>query len=53
MKGSASMGMFSGNSKDEPLHYGKVFNVRTNLATNYGMTAGYQTFYYHAGDKDF
>lgn len=46
------MGMFSGNSKDEPLHYGEVFGIWTNLATNYGMIAGYQTFYNHAGDKD-
>ncbi|WP_274309964.1 DUF3231 family protein [Solibacillus daqui] len=46
------MGMFSGNPKDEPLHYGEVFSIWTNLATNYGMIAGYQTFYNHAGDKD-
>ncbi|MFJ7953525.1 DUF3231 family protein [Lysinibacillus sp. NPDC096418] len=46
------MGMFSGNSKDEPLHYGEVFSIWTNLAANYGMIAGYQTFYNHAGDKD-
>ena len=44
--------MFSGNSKNEPLHYGEVFGIWTNLATNYGMIAGYQTFYNHAGDKD-
>ena len=46
------MGIFSGNSKDEPLHYGEVFNIWSNLAANYGMIAGYQTFYNHAGDKD-
>ncbi len=46
------MGILSGNSKDEPLHYGEVFSIWTNLAANYGMIAGYQTFYNHAGDKD-
>ncbi|MEG0440619.1 MAG: DUF3231 family protein, partial [Solibacillus sp.] len=44
------MGILSG--KDEPLHYGEVFSIWTNLAANYGMIAGYQTFYNHAGDKD-
>ncbi|MEO4054376.1 DUF3231 family protein [Solibacillus sp. CAU 1738] len=46
------MGILSGNPKDEPLHYGEVFGVWTNLATNYGMIAGYQTFYNHTGDED-
>ena len=46
------MGILSGNQKDEPLHYGEVFAIWTNLATDYGMIAGYQTFYNHAGDDD-
>ena len=46
------MGILSGNSKEEPLHYGEVFTIWTNLGTNYGMIAGYQTFYNHAGDQD-
>lgn len=46
------MGILSSNSKDEPLHYGEVFSIWSNLAANYGMIAGYQTFYNHAGDKD-
>ena len=46
------MGILSGNPKDEPLHYGEVFSVWTNLATNNGLIAGYQTFYNHAGDED-
>lgn len=46
------MGILGGNSKDEPLHYGEVFGVWTNLATNYGLIAGYQTFYNHTGDND-
>lgn len=52
MKGSVIMGILSGNPKDEPLHYGEVFNVWTTLGTNYGKIAGYQTFYNHAGDED-
>ncbi|EON71788.1 hypothetical protein H131_14933 [Lysinibacillus sphaericus OT4b.31] len=51
-EGSASMGILGGNPKDEPLHYGEVFSVWTNLATNNGLIAGYQTFYNHAGDED-
>ena len=46
------MGILSGNQKDEPLHYGEVFAIWTNLAGSYGMIAGYQTFYNHAGDDD-
>ncbi|CAM5245830.1 hypothetical protein LSPH24S_01269 [Lysinibacillus sphaericus] len=46
------MGILSGNPKDEPLHYGEVFSVWTNLAADYGLIAGYQTFYNHTGDED-
>lgn len=46
------LGILSGNQKDEPLHYGEVFAIWTNLAGGYGMIAGYQTFYNHAGDDD-
>ncbi|KAB0442710.1 DUF3231 family protein [Lysinibacillus fusiformis] len=46
------MGILGGNPKDEPLHYGEVFSVWTGLITDYGMIAGYQTFYNHAGDGD-
>lgn len=52
MKGSASMGILSGNPKDEPLHYGEVFNIWSNLAGNHGLVAGYQTFINHTGDED-
>ena len=52
MKGSEMMGILSGNPKDEPLHYGEVFGIWTNLAIDYGMIAGYQTFYNHTGDED-
>ncbi|WPK12097.1 DUF3231 family protein [Lysinibacillus louembei] len=46
------MGILSGNPKDEPLHYGEVFSIWSSLAADYGMIAGYQTFYNHAGDED-
>lgn len=46
------MGILSGNQKDEPMHYGEVFAAWTTLAGCYGMIAGYQTFYNHAGDQD-
>lgn len=46
------MGILTGNPKDEPLHYGEVFNIWTSLAAGYSMIAGYQTFYNHAGDHD-
>lgn len=46
------MGILTGNPKDEPLHYGEVFNIWTSLATGYSMIAGYQTFYNHAGDQE-
>ena len=46
------MGILGGAQKDEPLHYGEVYTIWTNLAGCYGMIAGYQTFYNHAGDQD-
>lgn len=51
-KGRVTMGILGGNPKDEPLHYGEVFDIWTHLITNYGKIAGYQTFYNHAGDED-
>lgn len=52
MKGRWSLGILSGNPKDEPLHYGEVFTVWSNLMVDYGMIAGFQTFYNHTGDVD-
>lgn len=46
------MGILSGNPKDEPLHYGEVYTLWTNIATNHGLIAAYQTFINHTGDKD-
>ncbi|MCK1996428.1 DUF3231 family protein [Psychrobacillus psychrodurans] len=46
------MGILSGNPKEEPLHYGEVFAIWTNLIMNNGLIAAYQTFYNHAGDDE-
>lgn len=53
MIGSAIiMGILGGNTKDEPLHYGEVFSIWTNIATNNGLIAAYQTFTNHTDDKE-
>lgn len=50
--GSVIMGILSGNPKDEPLHYGEVYGLFTNLFTNNGTISGYETLMNHAGDDD-
>lgn len=46
------MGIFSGNPKEQPMHYGEVFGVWSYLLAAKGAVANYQTFYNHAGDED-
>lgn len=46
------MGMFSGNQKQEPMHYGEVFAVWSALSLAKGQLAAYQVYYNHAGDED-
>ncbi|MHC0036228.1 DUF3231 family protein [Pseudoneobacillus sp. C159] len=46
------MGILSGNPKEEPLHYGEVFDLWASLFACNGMIAGYQTSMNHAGDED-
>jgi hypothetical protein len=46
------MGIFSGNQKEQPMHYGEVFGVWSYLLTTKGTLATYQTYYNHAGDDD-
>lgn len=46
------MGILSGNYKEEPLHYGEIFAIWSNIAVNNGKVAAYQTFMNHAGDQD-
>ncbi|WLD92371.1 DUF3231 family protein [Alkalihalobacillus sp. AL-G] len=46
------MGMFSGNPKKEPLHYGEVIGLWTSLSTAKSSVVAYQVYYNHAGDED-
>lgn len=46
------MGILSGNPKEEPLHYGEVFDLWASLLAGNGMIAGYQTMMNHVGDDD-
>ncbi|WP_066300566.1 DUF3231 family protein [Bacillus sp. FJAT-29937] len=46
------MGILSGNPKDEPLHYGEVFDIWSSLLVANGKVAGYQTMINHTGDDD-
>jgi hypothetical protein len=46
------MGILSGNPKDEPLHYGEVFDLWASDLAGNGMIAGYRTMLNHAGDED-
>jgi hypothetical protein len=46
------MGILSGNQKDEPLHYGEVFDVWSFSMKAKGCISVYRTYQYHAGDKD-
>ncbi|MDQ6597617.1 DUF3231 family protein [Bacillus salipaludis] len=46
------MGILSGNPKEEPLHYGEVFDLWASVLAGNGMIAGYQTMINHAGDED-
>jgi hypothetical protein len=48
----ATMGILSGNPKEEPLHYGEVFDLWSSVLAGNGMIAGYQTLINHAGDDD-
>src|SRR3954469_6080429 len=48
----ATMGILSGNPKEEPLHYGEVFDIWSSLLVGNSMIAGYQTMLNHAGDDD-
>ena len=46
------MGIMSGNSKDEPLHYGEVIGCWAYIGANKGLISGYEAFINHAGDDD-
>ncbi|MBP1156739.1 MULTISPECIES: DUF3231 family protein [unclassified Paenibacillus] len=46
------MGILSGNSKDEPLHYGEIYDVWQCSMKAKGCISAYRAYRYHAGDKD-
>lgn len=46
------MGILSRIPKDEPLHYGEIMEIWTNINTNNGLIAAYQTLVNHTGDQD-
>ncbi|GIP32999.1 DUF3231 family protein [Paenibacillus sp. J2TS4] len=46
------MGVLSGNPKDEPLHYGEIFDVWSFSMKAKGCISVYRAYYFHAGDKD-
>lgn len=46
------MGILSGNPKDEPLHYGEVYDVWQFSMQAKGFISAYRAYQYHAGDSD-
>lgn len=46
------MGILSGNSKDEPLHYGEVYDLWQFSMAAKGSISTYRALSHHAGDKD-
>ncbi len=47
------MGVMSGNSIEEPMHYGEVFAAWSYLSATKGKIAGYQTMLNHTGMRTF
>ncbi|CAG7643573.1 DUF3231 family protein [Paenibacillus allorhizosphaerae] len=46
------MGIFSGNQKDEPLHYGEIYDLWQFSMTGKGCLSATRAYHYHAEDKD-
>jgi hypothetical protein len=46
------MGILSGNQKDEPLHYGEIYDLWQFSMTAKGCVSANRAYQYHAGDKD-
>lgn len=46
------MGILSGNPKDEPLHYGEIYEIWQFSMAAKGCISGYRALRYHAGDPD-
>ncbi|WP_042199411.1 DUF3231 family protein [Paenibacillus camerounensis] len=45
-------GVLNGNPKDEPLHYGEIYDLWQFSASAKMALSAYQAFHYHAGDRD-
>ncbi|MFC5449813.1 DUF3231 family protein [Paenibacillus aestuarii] len=46
------MGILSGNQKDEPLHYGEIYDIWQFSMAAKGCVSANRACQYHAGDKD-
>ncbi|RXZ83178.1 DUF3231 family protein [Paenibacillaceae bacterium] len=46
------MGILSGNSKNEPLHYGEIYDVWQFSMLAKGFVSANRAYSYHVGDKD-
>ena len=46
------MGVLSGNTKEEPLHCGEIFDLWAASVKAKGCISVYRAYEYHAGDKD-
>lgn len=46
------MGILGGNSKDQPLHYGEVFDIWSFSMKAKGCISVYRAYSFHAGDKE-
>nr|WP_263327622.1 DUF3231 family protein [Neobacillus sp. Marseille-Q6967] len=46
------MGILSGNPKEEPLHYGEVYDLWSSVFAGNARIAGYRVMLNHAGDED-
>jgi len=46
------MGILSGNSKEEPLHYGEIYDMWQFSMTAKGVISIYRAFKYHVGDRE-
>lgn len=46
------MGILSGNSKDEPMHFGEIYNLWQFSTAAKGCISANRLYYYHVGDKN-
>jgi hypothetical protein len=51
-KRSGRVGILSGNPKDEPMHYGEIYDVWSASTMGKGAVSYFQVYLNHVGDKD-